>query len=139
VDIVPAGVTHPGHCRAVRHFLLVLEGQGIDVGPQQDRRAVADTQVDLEAGVGGQGADGDPGHVQPGGYGRGGLALLPGQLRVGVEPAPEGDQLLAVGVQEDVEGIRDGDRHRVSAMSSTSWATTARRSPPDSTSRRWRR
>ena len=100
VHVVAAGVADPGDGRAVGHVLLVVQGQRVQVGPEGHRRPVAVADVADQPRPGRQQARPEADGLQAAGDQGGGLPFGLPELGVGVEVAPEVDQLGVVGGQE---------------------------------------
>ena len=146
VDVVPTGVGEAVPLGAVGDVLVVVHGQRVDVAPQRHPGgAVTLSHVAHHPGAGRQHAGLQARSLQALDDQVGGLVLLAARLRVGMEVAPHGDQLLPVRVQEGVDpgrravaaggghdaGVPDSNSAR--SRSTTSWWV-----PPASTTRRWR-
>ena len=96
VHVVPAGVGHPGHRRAPGIVGDLLDRERVEVGAQADG-PLPRAEVGDEPG-GAQPLQPPPDGLQVPGDHVGGAVLGPGQLGVGVEVAPQADQLgLVVG------------------------------------------
>ena len=100
VHVVTAGVADPGDGGAVGHVLLVLQGQRVQVGPEGHRRSVAVADVADQPGAGRQEAGPEADGLEAAGDQGGGLPFGLPELGVGVEVAPEVDQLGVVSGQE---------------------------------------
>ena len=111
VHVVAAGVGDVVHSRAVGHVLRVRQRQRVEVGPQRDD-PVALTDVTDHTVALGQEARRQSGHRQLAGDQRGGLELLVGELRVGVDVTTYGYELRPARGQPAVEltGQRVGPR-----------------------------
>ena len=115
VHVVAARVGDPVDLRAVADVLLVLHGEGVDVGPEGDDRAVAGAEHDVahEPGAGFEPLRGQPEVAQVLAHPARGCLLLPGQLRVRVQVAAHlGEQRLVGGHGVAHQGDDGGlDRH----------------------------
>jgi hypothetical protein len=95
VAVVAAGVHHPGGAGGVRHLVLLLDGQAVEVDAEEDGPSRVPAGRDHHPGA----PDPDA-HAQPASLevledpGRG-ARLLEGQLGVGVQVAAERDHLCA--------------------------------------------
>ena len=96
VHVVAARVRDARHRRGVRQAGLVRQRQGVEVGPQRHRRPdrLAGLRCRRAAPVPGSSTGSSPASLKPVGDALGGAELGPADLRVGVQVAPEGDQLV---------------------------------------------
>ena len=120
VDVVPARMGDTVDRAAVVDLLLVVHRQGVEVGTNRSAFAVPAGEVRDEAGP-----DAEPTDVVAGLDERvfddvRRAELLTAELGVGVEVAPEGDQLLLVAVDpapDDLAGGGRGSGHRFVGVS----------------------
>ncbi len=94
VDVVPAGVRNPRRHAGPRVLGAVVDGQRVEVGTQRHERPRG-------TDVGDQTRPWEAGHrkarfLEPGGHEVGGADLVPGQLGVGMQVAPKGDEVFVV-------------------------------------------
>jgi hypothetical protein len=144
VHVVAAGMADPRDRRPVGDVLLVLQRQGVDVGPQRDDRPVAVADVADEPRADRQQSGPQPDGLQAAGDQRGRLTLRLAELRVRVEVAAEVDELGVVGGEKggkveahDRAGFGVGVRRSVRS-SVTRLSTTSAMVPPAATTSRWR-
>jgi hypothetical protein len=110
VDVVPAGVHHPGGARREVQAGGLRERQGVDVRPEGDRRRPRlSPDVDGDPGAG-QPTRREPGVREPVDDELRGPGLLVGQFRVGVEMAAPPDHGVVVVDSPGGDGVnhRDG-------------------------------
>ena len=100
MHVMAAGMADPGHGRAVGHVLLVVQGQRVQVGPEGHRRSVAVADVADQPRAGGQQPRPEADGLQAAGDQGGGLPFGLAELGMGVEVAPEVDELRVVRGQE---------------------------------------